>query len=241
MGSVYTVSQLLALRNKIPLNLPLPEEEETASKCRLGSYFALWRKYMDLLTEGPQSTGQQYPVIVVYKYDFLLSNKEFKRQWVKSHGTSAGLKDLPRRKVNLRSIRVKYLEDYFKTITRLETRLQNLYRKIHSYESPPKRTVVSEIRGVVKPSKYVPPHKRPTKKERRKAFRVTPISHGGSAAVNMTIVGGTSVFFKADEPPVRKDWTKYWYFYRKHGRWRPSEHHPYGDETIHLAMDRSDL
>jgi hypothetical protein len=25
-------------------------------------------------------------------------------------------------------------------------------------------------------------------------------------------------------------WKKYWYFYRTRGEWRPSEHHPYGDE-----------
>jgi len=237
MGSVYTVEQLLALRG-FASQFPLPPQgEDHASRCRLGSYFALWRKYQALIQEGPVETGQQYPVTVVYRYDFVLSNKEFKRRWVKSHGTSAGLKDLPRRMVNIRSIRVKFLEDYFKSIARLERRLQNLYGKIRKNFSDK----TSDSQKYIPPAKRVPTtlrKKSSSSKRPPKAFRVTPIK-SGTPLITINELGGRVATFDPSAPPVCKHWGKYWYFYRKRGLWKPSEHHPYGDESIHLSMKGS--
>jgi len=61
--------------------------------------------------------------------------------------------------------------------------------------------------------------------------KVLMMTHGVPSACSFSgPVGGlriTDLYFTSP-PPLH--WKRYWYFYRTNGRWRASEHHPYGDE-----------
>jgi len=62
--------------------------------------------------------------------------------------------------------------------------------------------------------------------------RIMMMTHMAEGHTYSGPVGGTRIsdlWFTAP-PPVSR-WKKYWYFYRTYGQWRPSEHHPYGDEV----------
>jgi hypothetical protein len=68
--------------------------------------------------------------------------------------------------------------------------------------------------------------------ERRKLARVVAEQDDGSAYIS--IYGGRT--FTIKDPPPRREWRKYWYFFRKRGEWKISEHHPYGDEDEYMSL-----
>jgi hypothetical protein len=133
--------------------------------------------------------------------------------------------------VKVFSVRVKFLEQHVKSCERLAALLDKLRKGLYR-----DFTVVGDA-PVVKPVKqrsqdpYIPPQKRkvrPVKAERRRqrAARIVEDSVSGNSYLN--IVGGKT--FTIKDPPPKRDWKKYWYFFRKRGEWKFSEHHPYGDE-----------
>jgi len=220
MGSVYTVDQLLALRQKPP---SAPQGADKRDQ-RVATYLAIWRRYQNQILKGPEP-GKVYPPKLVMKYDFAKSNKDFKRQWVKTHGTSAGLSSQPRYPVWVHSVRVRFLEDFFRSLERTERLLTKLLNRI---SVRPSRLEVTE-----KPSKSSSSEKmgkavRPFKKDRKLAVK---LQHTAESSY-FRVIGGPTYTYRADRPPPKGEWKKYWYFFRKKGRWRPSEHHPYGDEYL---------
>jgi hypothetical protein len=228
MGSVtYTIQELLALRRTgdLPSSTGILRAHNPRDD-RVKSYLALFRKYTKLLADGPEAFRLKYKPesTIVRKYDFALSNKEFKRRWVKSHGTTAGLNSLPRVPVRVFSLRVRFLEEFLRAVTRTERLLMKLLGRFG--RSTGKVNFPKPIPGPVPtaPSrKYKPP-----RGERKRAVKlqVDPV-HGDY----FRVIGGLTYTYDASKPPPSKEWTKYWYYYRKYGRWRPSEHHPYGDEV----------
>jgi len=229
MGSTYTVEQLLAMRRTTTLPRPSYfDKMDVRESNLLGTYLSIFRKYTRTIAEGPEAFRLKYQSDsrIVYKYEFALSNKEFKRRWVKTHNTSAGLKDLPRIPVRVFSLRVRFLEEYFRAVSRIEKSLSRLLNRIHIRPS--------QVEVEQSPSKYVIPARRETRE-------VQPVKAGGKRAVHLhvdpvhresyfRVIGGLTYTYHPDRPPPKREWTKYWYYFRKRGLWRPSEHHPYGDE-----------
>lgn len=72
-----------------------------------------------------------------------------------------------------------------------------------------------------KPDRYIIPHRR-LNTLKRVGYTV---QLGEPKDTHIKVVGGVTV-------PLRHH-KKYWYFYRKTGTWRTSEHHPYGDESLY--------
>jgi hypothetical protein len=228
MDPCYTVEQLLALRPiRAKITPVLPESPGLSDQSK--QYLNLFRKYLAFIKEGPQRAPLKEPTKTVLKYSYSISNKEFKRRWVKTHGTSEGLKHLPRFAVKQRSIRVFGLEYWFRQVGRQEKLLAKLLKRLVHTERG--------FTSTVKPSIVPPPCRvekqsssRPKKRDRlaRKHYL-----NDGTEVVSFA--GGRSVVIKPHEHPPVKRWTKYWYFYRKRGSWKPSEHHPYGDEVAVLT------
>jgi len=225
MGTrIYTVSQLLALR---PLVSVSPLQGTTKVSNDFIHYTNVLRSYNRLVRDGPKSVDQSpYPPKIVYKYDYVLSNKEFKRRWVKSHGTSSGLKDLKRMRVTVFSIRVAPLERFFLKLRRLEKLVNKLGRRIGKSTGNYSSFVPKSEPNLVSKSSKVSAV-RPRKKSRAVA-RVTQARNG---LLNTNVIGGKSVDFDPLKPPPKAEWKKYSYFYRTRGYWKPSVHHPYGDES----------
>lgn len=230
MGPCYTVAELLALRSQ---GLPTPHGAVSSSDSRVRSYLAIFNRYVTMTREGPGRPGRE-PVQTVLKYDYALSNKEFKKRWVKTHGTSAGLKNQPRVPVKVRSIRVQFLERFFRSLERTEQLLRKLFRRISVRPSKlPKAPSKPLFSGKVESAPVVRPNKR-----ERLAIKLQRTAEGNF----FRVIGGTTTAYDPQKPPPKAEWKKYWYFFRKKGFWKPSEHHPYGDEFVgpkdHVA-DRS--
>jgi len=226
MGSVYTASQLLTLR---PVRAPLPSSR-VASPAKQATYFHIFRKYQSLLAGGPTLRREPEPKRIL-KYDYVLSNKEYKRRWVQTHGTSAGLKGQPRHEVFVTTIRINWIEYWFRQVAKLERLLAKLSGSQTYVASVARATKVwSDVKSPCAGQKpvYVPPHKRRAEKQESKL--ATKLQVVGDERF-FRVIGGMTYTYDAYKPPPNPRWTKYWYFYRKHGRWRPSEHHPYGDEA----------
>jgi hypothetical protein len=227
MGStIYSLEKLLALRHSVAS----PESlRDSPNRQRFGSYLASFARYQKLVCDGPDRTMGEYPWTIVYKYDPLLSNKQFKHRWVQTHGTTAGLKDLHRVRVNVRSIRVKYLEVYFKRLARLELSLARqcarLRKETRFVEVKLPLPLVRNLMNI-KPGAW-----RKCQDNKRvvqgHAYRITKHDDGNES---FNTLGGTVKFRDPRAPPPEGKWPKYWYFYRRRGIWSPSEHHPYGDE-----------
>jgi hypothetical protein len=232
MGTVYTVTELLALRGSNAAKYkPFIGLEKHEKSNLVVTYLAMFRKYTKLLTDGPEAFRNQYrsDSRIVLKYDFALSNKEFKRRWVKSHGTSAGLKDQRRIPVRVFSLRVRFLEEYFRAVKRVEKSLSRLLNRIgfRPYQDV----------AVKPPSKLVSPvgkSKNPPFKRDRRAVKLSVHSGPHGQESYFRVIGGLTYVYKPYEPPPEPRWKKYWYYFRKRGSWRPSEHHPYGDEISRI-------
>jgi len=220
MGCVYTAEQLLSLRHvaqttKLSSDLP-----------QVRSYFALLRKYNDLIKSSPRRVAPDS--IVVRRYELATPNKEFKRRWIVAHGTTAGLSDLPRYPIRIFSVRVKFLEEHFKRCDRLMGTITRLYHnKVkHLVE---RRFVPAPQRARVREPERS--HKAPST-----TFPAGPVAAGFHTrdGIDFLSVKGGPTYQRRYPPPV-DHWRKYWYFYRKRGRWYVSEHRPYGDEPLFLA------
>lgn len=229
MGSTYTVAELLAMRGNAPSR---PEEinpRDVKESNLLGTYLSRFNKYTRLIRDGPEPFRLKYKpqYIEVLRYDFAISNKEFKRRWVKTHNTSAGLKDQRRILVRVFSPRVRFLEEYFRAVSRIE---KSLSRLLNRMQVRPSQAVVEPT-----PSKYgfsTIGNSAPRTKDPRRAVHLhNDLSRGESY---FRVIGGLTYTYHPDRPPPAKHWAKYWYFYRKRGFWRPSEHHPYGDEVSRI-------
>jgi hypothetical protein len=237
MGSViYTTSQLLALRHSRKFSDITSEFSGKALGDLTSSYFALWAKYNRLRKEGPQpvNTNDRNYCSTVYRYDFALSNKEFKRRWVKTQGTPAGLKDQRRIPITVFSVRVKFLEQYFKQMDKLSDLLSKLLRKIHLIKpeiAPPVKVEKTDTLRYQIPARRI----RPFKRTRLAAIQLRHLD-GITFARE---IGGLVWTYDPYKPPplwMGHRWQKYFYFFRIRGFWRPSEHHPYGDEYEHLHV-----
>jgi len=195
-------------------------------------YLNLFRKYMDFCKEGPFRPPVKEKTITVLKYSFALSNKEFKRQWVKTHGTSAGLNSLPRVAVQQRSIRVYGLEYWFSLVAKQEKLLRKLLTRLQQRGSRlPMLPSTDSLVKTKKDSTSVKPGVRPYKRDRL-ATRLQSTKTGQQF---FQVIGGLTVAYEPFKPPPKKEWTKYWYYYRNRGFWKPSEHHRYGDEHLILG------
>lgn len=240
MGSTYTVEQLLALRRG---NSTYPHPEIVSGlnireSNLLGSYLSIFRKYQRTIRDGPEPFRLKFKpdYVEVWRYDFALSNKEFKRRWVKTHNTSAGLKDQRRVLVKVLSPRVRFLEEYFRAVSRLEKSLSRLLNRMAPTTRPHQEVVKpspsrSEIPAKVGKSKN-PPFKRD-----RRAVHLQVVPHAQHTETYFRVIGGLTYTYDPYKPPPDPRWKKYWYYFRKRGKWHPSEHHPYGDEPIHLIYD----
>jgi hypothetical protein len=222
MPSVYTISQLLALR---PIeksdSIPLSDQGKT--------YLALWRRYHQMLTSEPRRMAPDSQI--VYRFELGTPNKLFRKRYIARYGTTAGLKDLPRYPLRIFSVRVKFLEEHFRSIERMRTLLMKVFNRL------PRLRLRAE---------YLPPPVTSSGFRLRKTFGQKPVAakitrSGRETFLN--VLGGKSYTLGTEgafspswytRPPPVKDWSKYWYFYRKRGRWRVSEHHPYGDEDLYL-------
>lgn len=243
MGTVYTITELLAIRRKceLPAMSAVYDAADNKLDNRVSTYLGVYRRYLKLLGDGPEAFRLKFKPEskIVMKYDYASSNKEFKRRWVKSHGTSAGLASLPRIPVRVFSVRVRFLEEYFRTVERTEkllTKLLNRLGRARVPRGPPEyATSASPSRSAI-PAKGNPRNRvRPFKRDRKRAVKLVTDSQDENYQY-LRVIGGPTVRFDGTRPPPKKEWTKYWYFYRKYGRWRPSEHHPYGDEGEKLPI-----
>jgi len=187
---------------------------------------------MAFCNEGPFRPPVKEGTITVLKYSYALSNKEFKRRWVKTHGTSAGLKDLPRFAVKQRSIRAFGLEYWFRMVRDQEKLLEKLRKRlVHTGHLP------TSTRG---PSKGPVPDEGTRKQAVRPKARdrLAKVHRRGGDTLKDNL--GGLVTFNGNVPPPNQRWVKYCYYYRKRGYWQPSEHHPYGDENVYIKYTESD-
>jgi len=228
---VYSVLDLLEIREKIR-----PHEKRALLPDRSGSdklqvaLERLQRKLDELVNGGPRPVKITTSKIVS-RYSFVLSNSAFKSKWIRDHGSLEGLKDQPRRDIRVFSTRVEFLEVYFKKVRYYNRKISVLKRKM-GFKGIPK--VSSETRGG-----YVPPQRRskPAPRNPPVPVMVPPtalpkymsnvgqlISLGEKKPQFIKVIGGSTL-------PAAGH-SKYWYFKRKRGFFRVSEHHPYGDEEV---------
>lgn len=190
------------------------------------SYLALWRKYHSMLTSTPRRKAPDS--VIVYQFQLGTPNKVFRRRWVRAHGTTAGLKDLPRYPMRVFSVRVKFLEDHIRACERTRQLLSKLYnrlsfRKGSEYLSPPVISSGFRVRKTF--------GQKPVAANIIRDGRESYLSVVGGETYTISREGNFKPSFYTRPPPIKK-WDKYWYFYRTRGLWRVSEHHPYGDEGI---------
>lgn len=223
MPSVYTVDQLLALRPvKRPDDISLSDQGKT--------YLALWRKYHQMLNSEPRRCAPDSQIVM--RFELGTPNNLFRKRYVAIHGTTAGLKDLPRYPLRIFSVRVKFLEDHFRSCERMRRLLSKVYFRLPSSTARKEYLpvpVVSSGFSVSKPFSG----KKPVAAKLIRAGRETYLNVLGGKSYTVGRYGNYDDTWMYRPPPV-KDWSKYWYFYRKRGRWNVSEHHPYGDEFLYI-------
>jgi len=216
---IYSVEQLMCLRPRKPGVSEGPLRPKLSQRERL--YFHLWGKYIQLLKRGPNrlvKPGTHYE----YKYDYFMSNRAFKAQWVRTHGSLKGLKDVPRRRVLSFDRTVTFLQTYVSELRSLLRRIDNLRPKLHINRSK----ATSSGRPAVSQSRPQRPERRaPLRNDRTDPTRVGNIVLDNKLGHVGQYLGGRAVPF-----PPKPEWKKYWYFKRKNGFYTFSEHHPYGDE-----------
>lgn len=230
MGSVFTVSQLLALRPH-GRQVSGPFKPEHASLA--GTYFSLWRRYQLDLARGPDMRGEPAPQ-VVWKYDITTSNKKFKKRWVQTHGTTLGLSQIKRKEVHVRSVRVVVLENHIRSLQKLLSAIDRLRVKLTSLISSepvwPGR-VPASAPGNFRTGKT---HAAPSTKKYQRGLAAKVQAVGPDNYLR--VIGGLTYSIKSTSKPPPKGRDKYWYFYRKNRRWHASEHHPYGDEPYYAVI-----
>jgi len=153
------------------------------------------------------------------------------------------------------SVRVKFLEEHVKAGDRLMKLIRSQFQSLVAKGLIPRGKFGDPTGNHAPPPQVVPyviPQRRPAVKlsvsdAAAKRINIARRLQNQDQRVLMTTfqfdagttysrpVGGMN---KADYhgpyhiPPPKdgRSWKKYWYFFRKRGSWRPSEHHPYGDE-----------
>jgi len=189
---------------------------------RLQLYYAYWRRYLELDTR--EKWLSHHPTVTIYRYSYQLPNKEFKRRWVKSHGTTAGLKDQPRHRLEMLDVRGKHFVHYLRRIRiflmgldRHKAQRVLMTRKaVRKYSAPPR--VIRE--------------KKALQRARLPTMKVGLVHPDPDGEYYLRLLGGLTYSLESRTVPPPRGRDKYWYFYRLKGEWRPSEHHPYGDEAV---------
>lgn len=247
MGSrVYTIDELLAVRATLQSEAeagPLGPKELSEDFER---YSRLWRRYNLILASGPQR-GRGDPTMqmsrIVMRYNITQSNTEFKRQWVRTHGTTEGLNRLPRYPVRELSPRVFFLENHIRRLKQIAEELDRLRPVKLAFKGKPvlphpvpKGTLpsVGGSTGLTS-AKWLAGartvHHSSARKHEKKILMMTHYVSNPHDAFSGPVGGIRLKDANFSFPPPSKRYKKYWYFYRKNGFWRPSVHHPYGDEA----------
>jgi hypothetical protein len=229
---VYTVSQLLQLGEQRPV-LHGPLRPNQGPNSALGKYLSLWKEYNDLIVNGPRDMK---PVFVEeFRYSFILSNRQFKRNWLRQNGSLEGLKNQKRFKLMV-SHEPMAIKRHIMELRSIKKQLDQLRKVVFGPQAlplPESRFLPKEKqKKVVRRDnlKVLRPAKKENVKPSRVNLRVTKLP--GVNEVIVDHLGGIaeplSKFMFRTAP--KREHTKYWYFRRKNGVWRPSDHHPYGDE-----------
>jgi len=243
--TTYTIPELLSLRVQNPELLFGPHKAGN-SQFVLTQYLDLWNQYNGLLKRGPKVKRPSHTKCD--RYNPMISNRMFKRAFLRSGRSLEELKTLPKKSCIVLSARVEFLESHFKDLESLRTRIESLRFKAFgqkalpiprvSYrESPIVGLKPTRTRGVhnfdsVEESKAraISIVQKRSDTDRDVLIRVAPIKGTNDAIVSHP--GGIAKEVKNFmlRIPPKPHHRKYWYFRRKNGFWRPSEHHPYGDE-----------
>jgi hypothetical protein len=233
----YSISELLSLRHGNPHDVRGPLAPNLTPRGKL--YFSLWERYLKALRQGPRPVKPEYHT--EYRYDFVLSNRAFKAQYVRLHGTTKGLSDLPKRKIIVLSRHVTFLERHIGYLRSLLRRIDNLRPKLHATGRGAKRTAFLPANRKGNGFRQSPSNpdglgSRPrTEVVRPSRSSSTPLRVARLAGQYVDVLGGITF----SSPPRQGTHQKYWYFYRKRNFWRFSTHHPYGDEfEVYRVVDR---
>jgi len=238
IGGRYTPSELIALQNGWKRQCTLGQVPTDLLKRRFKNSLrslGIWMPKRDLIDEFRWT----YNPVMVAKYDSRMSNRHWKYLFFKRGGTIRDLKKIPRRDF----IRVSGQP-------RLEWR-GNVYRPDRTGKLIQVRPPNSRKRGrnrntgqVAEPVKvqtsfgpiYVPPQKRNwfARADYQRAKDLTSMVRGTvTSNGDINVLGGRIL-------PLEHH-RKYWYFLRKRGYFKFSEHHPYGDEALCLPDPHSGL
>jgi hypothetical protein len=154
------------------------------------------------------------------------------------------------------SVRVKFLEEHIRKCQNLLKLIKRQYSRLTAQGvqptagfGPPEGEFPTARSVKVVPNSTVPlKEPRPVQvsdiarqeaKSRRKARRdgdkIAMHTHRDSyGQYTRPLMGPVKTDFMNgfNRPPPKsgETWKKYWYFFRTRGVWKPSEHHPYGDE-----------
>lgn len=254
----YSVNELVALR---PLKRTLagPFRPGRPSSL-LGTYLSLWDKYIKVISTPLEPHELRRESSLVWRFSETETNKRFRRSYVRKHGTTKGLKDLPREPTWVLTAS-SFRRAHWKRICTLLAALDRLRPRVNAeieersslngskplVSNPPShKSGLVGVRLMPRkpgtPGKYKIPQRRtgkssmsmPVKAKNKRPARVAMYTHyDGSENYTRKFGGMTSVV--TDACPPKGKWSKYWYFLRKNGAWHPSDHHPYGDEDDYFV------
>jgi len=167
---------------------------------------------------------------VSMRYDPELSNRQFKRVYLRKHRSLASLKYLPKYRVVLTGLQIVDMvnKKSFPLTVRnppfggKPIRPKVLKRpQIRVYQNTNKGEVTHLVLKGNFRNRFPRGDKAPVKGA-KKLPKIGKVSRAGIAS----IIGGVSFTTKPPDPRHKK----YWYFFRKRGTWSLSKHHPLGDE-----------
>jgi hypothetical protein len=240
---VYSISELTALRpERRSLSGPVTPG---LSLTRRGSlYFHLWNKYLDHVSSTPKPV--RLPSVKRKFYDLYLSNRKYIKDYVREHGHYPRFK--PEKEIVVPSAHVVFLEGHVRAGKALLRKIDNLRRKLFPHPPPSGgRPVASNRSSTLNPKRVQAERggngpRQPPANPAGHTLRCAEPSFGGSK-LGKTLVGvtrrtGNDGFIAVlggqtftSTPANRATHAKYWYFLRKRGFWRFSQHHPIGDEN----------
>jgi hypothetical protein len=232
---VYSISELTALRpTKGALSGPVTPAIALTPRGKL--YFHLWKKYLQHVASTPEPV--RLPSVERKFYDLYLSNRKYKKDYVRRHGHYPRFK--PWRNIVVPSAHVVFLEKHLKIGKDLLRRIDNLRGKLvfpgvpvaknRSSTLNPKR--VQAERGGNGP-------RQPPANPAGRILRIPEPTFGGSklGKTLVRVARATPGGFRAvlggqtfTEAPAKAH-AKYWYFLRTRGFWRFSQHHPIEGEN----------
>jgi hypothetical protein len=174
MGSQghYSIKELLSLRSRAKL-----PEGPLAFTNDVKSYFRLFNRINRLSNEAllPKLEKAVANSRTVWRYSPWIPNKEFKREWVKTHDTTVGLSDLPRHPFKMLSAVVYTIAE---KRTRLVLRLCRVLdrKRINLWGKPPQAEFPRKLPTRVPPVGPLPEGARTTYPR----YRCLKWSKGGS-------------------------------------------------------------